>query len=230
MLEDLKKRVCEANGELFAAGLVIGTFGNVSGADRQTQSMVIKPSGVPFEQLEPKDMVVVSLRTAQVTDGGLNPSSDTPTHLELYRGFAGIGGVVHTHSLYATAWAQANREIPPLGTTHADYFNGPIPITRVLEVDEIQSEYEVNTGKVVVERFADLDPMQLPGILVANHGPFAWGASPEQAVEHAVALEFIAKLATETVCVAPYPKPIITALLAKHFSRKHGADAYYGQR
>jgi L-ribulose-5-phosphate 4-epimerase len=230
MLEELRQRVCQANKALAASGLVIETWGNVSGLDRDAGCLVIKPSGVSYDALTPERIVVVSLADGRVVEGDLRPSSDTPTHLELYRGLEGIGGVVHTHSLYATAWAQAERPIPPYGTTHADYFFGPVPCTRAMTADEIDRDYEANTGKVVVERFAELDPQCLPGVLVAHHGPFAWGPSPEEAVHNAIVLEHIARLASVTVGIEPYPKAITRKLLEKHFLRKHGPGAYYGQR
>jgi len=229
MLEDLKKDVCAANLKLVDEGLVVQTFGNVSGIDRDGGHVVIKPSGVSYEQLKPRNMVVVSLGTGEVVEGDLRPSSDTPAHLELYRAFAEIGGVSHTHSLYASAWAQAQKEIPPLGTTHADYFYGPVPCTRPLKPEEIRDEYEANTGKVIVERFQGLACASLPGVLVAQHGPFTWGASPEDAVDNAARLEYIARLAAETIRIEPYPTPALRELLRKHFLRKHGPNAYYGQ-
>jgi L-ribulose-5-phosphate 4-epimerase len=230
MLGQLKKEVCKANLELVTEGLVIQTFGNVSGIDRGRGLVVIKPSGVSYDGMKPADMVVVSLETGQVVEGRYKPSSDTPTHLVLYRAFRELGGLVHTHSLYATAWAQAKREIPALGTTHADYFPGPIPCTRLLSNTEIQADYEINTGQVIVERFAKLDPSHTPAVLVASHGPFTWGCDPHGAVHHAVILEFLARLAGETVRLNPGIEPMQPALLNKHFGRKHGPDAYYGQR
>ncbi len=230
MLDDLKKQVYDANRELVESGLVIETFGNVSGIDRESNQIVIKPSGVSYDEMKPKNMVVVSLSTGQVSQGDLNPSSDTPTHVELYRAFKNIGGVVHTHSPYATAWAQARREIPPLGTTHADYFHGPVLLTREITGDEIQDAYEINTGKVIAERISHLNPAHFPGILVANHGPFTWGATPAEAVRHAVALEYIARLASKTLAINPYPKTTSRDLQDKHFYRKHGPGAYYGQK
>ena len=230
MLKELKTQVCRANLKLAAEGLVIQTWGNVSGVDRAGGNMVIKPSGVPYDAMMPEQMVVISLQTGKVVEGDLRPSSDTPTHLELYRVFESIGGVVHTHSFYATAWAQARREIPPLGTTHADYFRGAVPCTRPLRPEEIQNDYEANTGKVIAERLGRLDPLETPGVLVANHGPFAWGLTPDEAVLHAVILEHLARLATETLRVEPYPRTISAILLNKHFTRKHGPDAYYGQK
>jgi L-ribulose-5-phosphate 4-epimerase len=230
MLRDLKKRVCEANLELVEAGLVIQTFGNASAVDRATGTMVIKPSGVPYAGMEPDHMVVVSLETGRVVEGKLNPSSDTPTHLVLYRAFPGVSGIVHTHSLYATAWAQARKEIPALGTTHADYWHGAVPCTRLMKAEEIRTDYEANTGLVIVERFRRLDPLAFPAVLVASHGPFTWGDSIEHAVHHAVILEHTAKLASATLRLRPMIKPMQRALLDKHFLRKHGRNAYYGQK
>jgi len=229
MLEELKKLVCEANLALVAGGLVIETWGNVSGVDRSAGAMVIKPSGLSYEGMKPEHMAVVSLGSGEVIDGSLKPSSDTPTHLELYRAFPDIGGVVHTHSLHATAWAQARRSIPAMGTTHADYFHGPIPVTRLMTAEEIQADYEANTGKVIVERFAGADPLATPAVLVAGHGPFAWGQSPQQAVENAIVLEHLARLACLTLAIEPCPQPISPDLLDKHFLRKHGPGRYYGQ-
>ena len=230
MLESLKETVCQANLKLVEDGLVIQTWGNVSGIDRAAGLVVIKPSGVSYDQMEPRHMVVVSLEDGSVLEGDLNPSSDTPTHLELYRAFPQIGGIVHTHSLYATAWAQARREIPPLGTTHADYFHGSIPCSRSLTVEEIQTSYEANTGKVIVETFANINYLNVPSVLVAEHGPFSWGSSPQGAVINAVLLEHLAKMATQTAHIATALKPISATLLDKHFLRKHGPDAYYGQK
>ena len=230
MLEQLKQRVCEANLQLVQEGLVIQTFGNVSGVDRASGNIVIKPSGVAYDAMKPKHMVVVSLETGHVVEGNLRPSSDTPTHWVLYRAFKTITGVVHTHSFYATAWAQARQEISALGTTHADFFYGPIPVTRPLTTKEIKTDYESNTGKVIVERFRKLDHGAMPAVLVANHGPFAWGATLAKAVENAVALEYCARLASETLRLRPGSKPMPAALLDKHFLRKHGTGAYYGQK
>jgi len=230
MLEELKKQVCEANLKLVAEGLVVQTFGNVSGIDRDSNNVVIKPSGLDYDAMKPKHMVVVSLETGQTVEGDLRPSSDTASHLELYRAFGQIGGIVHTHSVHATAWAQARREIPALGTTHADYFHGPVPCTRMMSPEEIVNQYEANTGKVIVERFGNLSPAELPGVLVAAHGPFAWGSCPDEAVHNAAILEHLARLASETLRIEPYPTPIPRELLEKHFSRKHGPDAYYGQK
>ncbi|MCG3150133.1 MAG: L-ribulose-5-phosphate 4-epimerase AraD [Verrucomicrobiae bacterium] len=225
MLEQLKREVCEANLQLVREGLVIQTFGNVSGVDRASGNLVIKPSGVSYDVLKPKHMVVVSLATGKVVEGKLRPSSDTPTHRVLYNAFKQIGGVVHTHSFAATVWAQARRALPALGTTHADYFYGPVPVTRLLTPKEIRADYETNTGYVIVERFQKLDPLAVPAVLVANHAPFVWGRTLGDAVHNAVALEFCAKMASAT----PAGKPIPRALLDKHFFRKHGAQAYYGQ-
>ena len=230
MLEQLKQQVCEANLQLVREGLVIQTFGNVSGVDRTAGNIVIKPSGVSYHMMKPEHMVVVSLATGKVVEGKLRPSSDTPTHLVLYRAFPNIAGVVHTHSFYATAWAQARREIPALGTTHADFFYGPVPVTRLLTTKEIKQDYETNTGNVIIEWFRKLDPLQMPAVVVANHGPFAWGATLGKAVENAVALEYCARLASETLRLRPASKPMPAALLDKHFLRKHGAGAYYGQK
>jgi L-ribulose-5-phosphate 4-epimerase len=230
MLEDLKKRVCDANLKLVAEGLVIQTWGNVSGVDRESGNAVIKPSGVPYSEMRPEHMVVVSVATGDMVEGNLRPSSDTPTHVELYRSFPHIGGVVHTHSLYATAWAQAMQDIPALGTTHADYFYGAVPCTRLLTDDEIADAYELNTGKVIVERFAGMEPLHFPGVLVASHAPFAWGETAEKAVENAIVIEHLARLASETLRIASSVGPIQPSLLDKHFLRKHGAGAYYGQK
>ncbi len=230
MLDSLKREVCAANLELVKAGLVIHTWGNVSGLDRAAGLMVIKPSGVPYSGMKPAHMVVVELESGRVAEGKLNPSSDTPTHLALYRAFKEVGAIVHTHSLHATAWAQACRELPPLGTTHADYFSGAIPCTRQLTPAEIEADYEANTGKVIIEAFAGRDPLDCPAVLVASHGPFAWGQSVNDAVHHAVVLEHLAQLAAETLRIAPATTAMLSPLLEKHFSRKHGPGAYYGQK
>lgn len=229
LLRPLREEVLEANLELIRRGLVIYTFGNASGIDRDLGLVVIKPSGVPFDELVPENLVVTDLQ-GRVLEGDLRPSSDLPTHLALYRAFPGIGGVVHTHSRYATAWAQACREIPCLGTTHADYFHGPVPVTEPLTQQEIEGDYERHTGEVIVRRFADTDPLEMPAVLVAGHGPFCWGKSPREAAEHAVLLEEVATLAYFTVVLNPAAGPISTALRDKHFYRKHGAAAYYGQQ
>lgn len=230
MLEELKKEVCQANLDLVKQGLVVQTWGNVSGVDRAGGHMVIKPSGVPYEGMAPAQMVVVSLATGQVVEGRLKPSSDTPTHLALYRAFPEIGGVTHTHSLFATAWAQARKGIPSLGTTHADYWHGAVPCTRLLTAAEIKTDYEANTGHVIVETIKHLAPAHHCAVLVAGHGPFTWGRNARQAVENAVVLEFVARLAAETLRVNPKVKPMQPALLDKHFFRKHGPGAYYGQK
>ena len=230
MLEELKQQVCDANLALVTEGLVIQTWGNVSGVDRESGNMVIKPSGVPYDGMNAQQMVVVSLETGQVVEGKLNPSSDTPTHRALYRAFEGIGGIVHTHSLYGTAWAQAKRDIPALGTTHADYFGGNVPCTRLMTPGEIEHDYELNTGHVIIERFAQLDALHFPGVLVASHAPFAWGKTPAKAVENAVVLEQVARLASETLRINADIEIMQSELLNKHFKRKHGPDAYYGQK
>ncbi len=230
MLEKLKAEVCRANLDLVREGLVIQTWGNVSAIDREIGLVVIKPSGVPYDRMAPDHMVVVSLESGVVVEGELKPSSDTPTHLVLYRAFQHIGGVVHTHSLYATAWAQAGRGIPSYGTTQADYWFGDVPCTRRLTPKEIKSEYEANTGKVILETFKKLDPAHHPAVLVASHGPFTWGNDAHDAVHNAVVLEFVARLASETLRINPDMKPMQSALLDKHFLRKHGPGAYYGQK
>jgi L-ribulose-5-phosphate 4-epimerase len=230
MLEELKQRVLDANLKLVDEGLVIQTWGNVSGIDRATGKVVIKPSGVPYDDMKAEHMVVVDLESGETIEGDLRPSSDTPTHLALYRAFESIGGVVHTHSLYATAWSQALRDLPALGTTHADYFYGPVPCTRLMKAEEIENEYELNTGHVIVERFEGLEPLHFPGVLVASHAPFAWGASVEKAVENAIVLEYMARLASETLKITSSVSAMQPELLDKHFLRKHGATAYYGQK
>lgn len=230
MLEKLKEQVCAANLQLVAAGLVVQTWGNASGIDRERGLVVIKPSGVPYDGMTPAHMVVVSLATGQVVEGGLKPSSDTATHLELYRAFAGIGGVVHTHSLGATAWAQARRNIPAYGTTQADYWYGEVPCTRPMTEAEIKTDYEKNTGAVIIETFQNLNPLEHPAVLVASHGPFTWGKDVAGAVANAEILEFVARLAGETLRLNPNVQPMPTALLDKHFLRKHGPQAYYGQK
>lgn len=232
MLAQLKAAVCQANLNLVRKGLVIETWGNASGVDRARGVMVIKPSGVPYEGMKPKHMVCVSLATGKVVEGKLKPSSDTDTHLALYRAFPKIGGIVHTHSLYATAWAQAQRGLPSYGTTQADYWYGDVPCTRLLKPAEIKDDYEANTGHVIVETFKKLkfDPMQHPAVLVASHGPFTWGADVADAVHNAGVLEFIAQLASETLRINPKLKPMQSVLLDKHYLRKHGPKASYGQR
>lgn len=229
MYEELRKAVCEANIELQNQKLVIYSWGNVSGIDRAAGVVAIKPSGVSYDELTPDKMVLLNL-DGNAIGGNLKPSSDTPTHLELYRNFKAVGGICHTHSRYATMWAQACREIPCFGTTHADYFYGSIPVTEVMTVDEIKSNYELNTGKVIVRRFAGIDPVQMPGVLVANHGPFTWGKKPAAAVEAAVVLEQIAITALGTIMINPNQNQIEKPLLDKHYLRKHGKNAYYGQK
>ncbi len=229
MLAELKQAVCQANLDLVREGLVIQTWGNVSAADRTREVLVIKPSGVSYDIMKPEHMVVVSLKTGKVVEGKLKPSSDTDTHLELYQAFEGIGGVVHTHSLHATSWAQTCREVPSLGTTHADYFHGPIPCTRRLRPKEIENDYERETGRVIIETFAGRDPLHCPAVLVANHGPFAWGASVTEAVHNAIVFEHVVRMAMLTLSVQPKAAPMQQALLDKHFFRKHGPGAYYGQ-
>ncbi len=231
MFEELRERVVAANIALVDAGLVVLTFGNASAADREAGVMAIKPSGVPYDALRPEDVPVIDVESGEVVSGTTRPSSDTPTHRLLYRAFAGVGGVVHTHSPYATAWAQARRDLPCLGTTHADHFRGAVPVTRDLRAEEIGGEYEECTGSVIVEALAQrgLDPLELPAALVVSHGPFAWGKSVEEAVENAVALEAVAASAFRAVVLAGELEAIQAELLDKHFSRKHGADAYYGQ-
>jgi L-ribulose-5-phosphate 4-epimerase len=229
MYETLKQQVCDANLDLQKHGLVVFTWGNVSGIDRRHGVIAIKPSGVSYEKLTPESMVILDLQ-GNVVEGDLRPSSDTPTHLELYRSFPGIGGVCHTHSMYATMWAQAQREIPCFGTTHADYFYGPVPVTETLTHDEIEGPYEQNTGRVIVRRFAQLDPLQMPAVLVANHGPFTWGKTAAQSVESAVVLEQVARMACGTLLVNAQQNGITQALLDRHYLRKHGQNAYYGQR
>jgi L-ribulose-5-phosphate 4-epimerase len=230
MLEQLKQDVCKANLDLVQEGLVIQTWGNASGIDREHDLVVIKPSGVPYAGMKPEHMVVVSLETGKVVEGRLNPSSDTPTHLVLYRAFKHVGGVVHTHSLHATAWAQACRDLPAYGTTQADYWYGEVPCTRLLTPNEIKTDYEANTGQVIVDTFRKLDPMQHPAVLVASHGPFTWGRDVHDAVHNAAVLEFVARLAGETLRLNPKIRPMQPALLDKHFLRKHGPKAYYGQK
>ncbi len=228
MLEQLKKDVYEANMELWNKGLVIYTWGNVSGIDRETNLMVIKPSGVDYDSMGPEDMVVVDMN-GNVVEGKYKPSSDTATHLVMYRTYPQIGGVVHTHSTWAVTFAQAGMNIPALGTTHADYFYGDIPCTRDLTAEEIEQAYEKNTGNVIVETIGDTDVMAIPGIVVKNHGPFAWGKTPAGAVYNAVVLEKVAEMAYKTMTLNPRVPRVEQYLLDKHYFRKHGANAYYGQ-
>ncbi|WP_101908577.1 L-ribulose-5-phosphate 4-epimerase [Marasmitruncus massiliensis] len=230
MLEELKQQVFEANMQLPKHGLVTFTWGNVSGIDRAGGLMVIKPSGVEYDVMCAEDMVVVDLETGRRVEGKLKPSSDTPTHLELYKAFSGIGGVVHTHSRWATIFAQSGRGIPALGTTQADYFYGEIPCTRRMKPEEIRGEYEKETGTVIVERFLDLSPQDMPAVLVHSHGPFAWGADPANAVHNAVVLEECAMMAWHNLALSGCTiEPMQQELLDKHYLRKHGVNAYYGQ-
>ena len=235
MLEELKEKVCKANLELVRHGLVLFTWGNASAIDRPSGLVVIKPSGVSYDDMKPSDMVVVDLE-GKVVEGNLRPSSDTPTHVVLYKAFPGIGGVVHTHSTYATAWAQAGRNIPNIGTTHADYFHDDIPCTRDMRKAEVFGEYEKETGNVIVERFRNIDPNDTPGVLVRNHGPFTWGTDVLNAVHNAVVLEEVAKMAfisstlqLPTLDVIEHVPSMNKHLIEKHYSRKHGPRAYYGQ-
>jgi len=229
MLQTLKEQVCRANKQLRQYGLVTFTWGNVSGVDRESGLMVIKPSGVSYDELEPEHMVVVRLADGVRVEGKLNPSSDTDTHLELYRAFSGIGGIVHTHSRWATIYAQACRSIPPLGTTHGDYFYGAIPCTRRMTPDEIGGQYELETGRVITETFHGRNPDEIPAVLVASHGPFAWGKSPNDSVHNAVVLEELAFMAWHNEQADPKIIPMQKELLDRHYLRKHGANAYYGQ-
>jgi L-ribulose-5-phosphate 4-epimerase len=228
MYEELRTAVYDANLALARHKLVIYSWGNVSGIDRSAGVVAIKPSGVAYDELAPDKIVVLDPDGNRI-EGPYNPSSDTPTHLELYRNFKTVGGICHTHSPSATIWAQSCQEIPCFGTTHADLFYGPIPVTEVMTEDQIRSAYELNTGKVIVKRFAGIDPMQIPAVLVANHGPFTWGKTPAGAVESMVVLEQVAAMALGTITISRGQSPISRALLDKHYLRKHGKDAYYGQ-
>ena len=227
MLENLKKEVCRANLDLVKYGLVVFTWGNVSGVDREKGLIVIKPSGVPYETMIPDDMVVVDLE-GKVVEGNYRPSSDTLTHIVLYQNFKNIGGVVHTHSEWGTSWAQAGMSIPAVGTTHADYFYGAIPCTRKMTDDEIRGDYELETGHVIVETFRSRNPDDIPGVLVNNHAPFSWGTDPHNAVHNAVVLEEVAKMTFRSFQLNPDTKMPRT-ILDKHYLRKHGKNAYYGQ-
>jgi L-ribulose-5-phosphate 4-epimerase len=229
MLESLKEAVCGANLELKEHKLIIYSWGNVSGIDRSKGIIAIKPSGVAYNELTPDKMVLLDLN-GKVVEGKLRPSSDTATHLELYRSFASLGGITHTHSPWATMWAQAHREIACFGTTHADYFYGAIPVTEVMTRPEVEGDYELNTGKVIVRRFKNIDPAQMPAVLVAGHGPFTWGPTPEKSVEAAVVLEEVAKMAAGTIDINPGQAAIPQYLLDKHYLRKHGKNSYYGQK
>lgn len=228
MLEELKAKVCKANLDLVGHGLVIFTWGNVSAIDRETGLVVIKPSGVSYDNMKPSDMVVVDL-DGNIVEGDLNPSSDTPTHLALYRAWPEIGGVVHTHSTYATAWAQAGLDIPNIGTTHSDYFHKDIPCTGDMTEEEVKGAYELETGNVIVRRFVEMNPSHTPGVLVKNHGPFSWGKDASDAVHNAVVMEQVAKMAYISFGVNP-GLSMNEHLIEKHFSRKHGPNAYYGQK
>lgn len=230
MYRELKKRVYEANMELFRRGLVIYTWGNVSEADREKNVFAIKPSGVDYDKLTPDDIVVLSLSDGTKIEGDLNPSSDTPTHFELYRAFREIGGITHTHSTYATAWAQAGKPLVCLGTTHADYMRGDIPVTRFLTKEETEQAYEANTATVIVEAFKDRNPVHTPAVLVRGHGPFAWGKDGAASVYHAVVLEQIARMQTISFSVNPFVQELPSYVQDKHFLRKHGPNAYYGQK
>ena len=228
LLKTLREQVLEANLELVRRGLVLHTFGNASGIDREEGLVAIKPSGVPYEELKPEHMVVCDLE-GSIVETNLRPSSDLPTHLELYRNFPNIGGVAHTHSEYATAWAQAETPIPCFGTTHADYFHGPIPVTKRLTSTAIAADYELETGKAICRTFVKLDPDSIPAVLVAGHAPFCWGPSAAAAAHHAVILEYVARMASHTLLVNSESGPIAGELHDKHFLRKHGRNAYYGQ-
>lgn len=228
-LAALREEVLEANLELFRRGLAVYTFGNASGIFREESLVVIKPSGLPYETMKVEDMVVTGL-DGRVVEGRLKPSSDLPTHLAIYRAFPAMGGVAHTHSPCATAWAQAGREIPCLGTTHADYFHGAVPVTAPLSPEEIETDYELNTGRAIAARLAGTDPLEMAAVLVAGHGPFCWGASAAEAAHTAVILEEVARMAYWTVTLNPAASPLPQSLLDKHFFRKHGGAAYYGQR
>ena len=228
LLQALREEVLEANLELVRRGLVLYTFGNVSGIDRQQGLVAIKPSGVDYSKLKPEDIVISDL-DGKIVDGALRPSSDLPTHLELYKHFKNIGGVSHTHSEFATAWAQAEREIPCFGTTHADSFHGPVPVTARLSDEQIAGEYELETGLAIVRRFASLDPDAIPSALVAGHGPFSWGPSATEAAHNAAILEYVARIDSHTLALNAETQPLARALHDKHFLRKHGSHAYYGQ-
>ena len=227
-LSDLRQAVLEANLELVRKGLALYTFGNASGISREDSLVIIKPSGVPYQQMKPEDLVITDLE-GSVVEGKLRPSSDLPTHLILYKAFDSIGGVSHTHSEYATAWAQARQPIPCFGTTHADYFHGPVPVTEELTKEETSSNYEANTGQAIVRAFADLDFSSIPAVLVANHGAFTWGKDPATSAHHAVVLESIARMAYFTLSINPQAHPLGRFLHDKHYLRKHGTAAYYGQ-
>jgi L-ribulose-5-phosphate 4-epimerase len=227
-VEALRVAVLEANLELVRRGLILYTFGNASGVDRESGLVAIKPSGVPYEELTPEDLVLTDLE-GKIVEGTLRPSSDLATHLLLYRAFPGIGGVVHTHSEFATAWAQAGREIPAYGTTHADYFYGPVPVTEELSAEEVSGDYVLNTGHAIVRRFAGLDPLAMPAVLVSGHAPFCWGATPADAAHNAVVLEAVARMAYYTATLNAACPGVGQHLLDRHYFRKHGASKTYGQ-
>jgi L-ribulose-5-phosphate 4-epimerase len=229
MYEELREQVCEANLYLDRSGLVKLTWGNVSGVDRAKGVCAIKPSGVPYQQMRAELMVVVDIATGEVVDGNMRPSSDTDTHLALYRAFPDVGGITHTHSTHATMFAQAGLEIPCLGTTHADPFNGPVPVTRPLSRAEVEGDYVAATGAVIVERFRAIRPSEMPAVLVVNHGPFTWGRNAAESVKNAIALETVAEMALGTLLLNRNAKPIPDYLLGRHFQRKHGPKATYGQ-
>lgn len=229
MYSDLKQQVWQANIDLVKYNLVTLTWGNVSGIDRERGVIAIKPSGIPYEELKPAQIMILDLK-GKIVEGSLNPSSDTSTHLVLYNSFQDIAGVTHTHSEYATMFAQACSEIPCLGTTHADHFNGTIPCTRFLSDTEVRENYEKNTGKIIIERFNGLDPLALPAVLVAGHGPFAWGRSPQESVRNSLILEKVAKITLGTMLINPVQKKLPEYILTKHFKRKQGPHAYYGQK
>lgn len=228
LLKKLREEVLEANLELVRRGLVLYTFGNVSGISRSDNLVAIKPSGVPYDELTP-DQIVISDLAGKIVDGHLRPSSDLPTHLELYRQFPNIGGVAHTHSEFGTSWAQAEKPIPCFGTTHADYFHGPVPVTDRLTSTEITGDYELETGKAICRTFSKLNPDAVPGVLVAGHAPFCWGSSAAAAAHNAVILEYVAKMAYRTLLIDAESRPLASELHDKHFLRKHGRNAYYGQ-
>ncbi len=229
MLETLRVEVLEANLELVLRGLVVDTFGNASGINREKGLVVIKPSGVNYETMRAEDLVICDLH-GKTVEGSLRPSSDLPTHIALYLAFETIGGIAHTHSRSATAWAQACREIPCLGTTHADYFRGAIPVTAALKAEEIETEYEWNTGQAIVRRFGGIHPLSMPAVLIAGHAPFCWGISPRDAAHTALMLEEVAQMAYSSIVLNPAVQPLSDVLRDKHFLRKHGSDAYYGQK
>jgi L-ribulose-5-phosphate 4-epimerase len=228
LLKSLREEVLEANLELVRRGLVLYTFGNASGIDRNEGRVAIKPSGVPYEQLTPAQIVISDME-GTIVDGNLRPSSDLPTHLEIYRQFAGVGGVAHTHSEFATAWAQAEKPIPCFGTTHADYFHGAVPVTERLRASEIAGDYELETGKAICRTFSKIDPQCIPAVLVAGHAPFCWGPSAAEAAHNAVILEYVARMAYHTLLINAESQPLARELHDKHFLRKHGSNAYYGQ-